>query len=228
MWVCKFRVYDKENVGAKIVRKTGVTLFYYPINYYIKGNRYYFSAVGIVNGSEKSVKTFFRELRKLKKGPANKRSLVNLEAKKNFFLATTTETKGRNSKLQIDTFYNRQIIHIKPAVICPDGWEEQQIASFDRRIIEKIISISRKIYSLKLSYLRQECIEYLGMVSVLPKVTDKQQHALELAQKHGYYEYPRKIDIKTLAKIAGLSFSTFHAHLRKAEKKIIPFFVQRQ
>ena len=46
-------------------------------------------------------------------------------------------------------------------------------------------------------------------------LTDKQKEAMGLAIKHGYYEYPRKIDVQDLARESKLSFSTFHAHLRK-------------
>ena len=56
-----------------------------------------------------------------------------------------------------------------------------------------------------------------------PHFTENQKQALNLAIKNGYYDYPRKISIQDLAKHLDLSFSTFHAHLRKAEQKILPF-----
>jgi predicted DNA binding protein len=47
-----------------------------------------------------------------------------------------------------------------------------------------------------------------------------------LAIKNGYYSSPRKINVKELAKISKLSFSTFQVHLRKAEEKLIPYFFE--
>ena len=59
-----------------------------------------------------------------------------------------------------------------------------------------------------------------------PELTEKQKQAMNLAIKQGYYNYPRKISIEQLAKLSKLSFSTFHAHLRKAEQKLLPFFFE--
>jgi hypothetical protein len=50
----------------------------------------------------------------------------------------------------------------------------------------------------------------------------KQREAVELAIQHGYYDYPRKVEVQELAKMAKLAFSTYQAHLRKAERKLIP------
>jgi predicted DNA binding protein len=47
-----------------------------------------------------------------------------------------------------------------------------------------------------------------------------------MAIKNGYYNYPRKTSIEKLAELSGLSFSTFHAHLRKAEQRLLPFYFQ--
>lgn len=60
------------------------------------------------------------------------------------------------------------------------------------------------------------------LFTLFPRLTTKQRDAIELAITHGYYDYPRKIDVQDLAKLAKLAFSTFQAHLRKAEKKLIP------
>ena len=34
----------------------------------------------------------------------------------------------------------------------------------------------------------------------MPKISKKQKESIELALKEGYYEYPRKIELKDLAK----------------------------
>ena len=39
---------------------------------------------------------------------------------------------------------------------------------------------------------------------------------------YDYYNFPRKTELKDMAKEAGISLSTFREHLRKAEKKIMP------
>ena len=70
-------------------------------------------------------------------------------------------------------------------------------------------------------------MENLGVLNILPKLTEKQEKAVYLAIKSGYYEYPRKTDVKGLAFKEGLSFSTFQEHLRKAENKLIPFAIKK-
>lgn len=63
-------------------------------------------------------------------------------------------------------------------------------------------------------------------MKVSPELTERQRRAMELAIKNGYYDSPRKTNIKKLAKISGLSFSTFQVHLRKAEEKLIPYYFE--
>jgi len=65
-------------------------------------------------------------------------------------------------------------------------------------------------------------IQDFFMVNVMPKITEKQRRAIDLAIKKGYYEYPRKTTLKSLAKTMNISYSTFQAHLRKAEQKLLP------
>lgn len=70
----------------------------------------------------------------------------------------------------------------------------------------------------------QKIGRYKG-AETLFKITDKQKAALETAVAHGYYSHPRKTTVEELAKISGLSRSTFQEHLRKAEAKLIPKYV---
>ncbi|MFC1774989.1 helix-turn-helix domain-containing protein [Nanoarchaeota archaeon] len=54
-------------------------------------------------------------------------------------------------------------------------------------------------------------------------MTTKQKRAFELAISNGYYDFPKRIDINKLAKMMGVSFSTYRAHLKKAESKLMRF-----
>ena len=57
---------------------------------------------------------------------------------------------------------------------------------------------------------------------IMPKLTVLQKKALELAIKEGYYETPKKTNLRTLAKLSKVSLATYQKHLQKAESKIIP------
>lgn len=220
MWICKFRGYDKDNEIRKIVEETKVEVFYYPVNYFVKNKRYNFIAVGIVKGENKN--KFFNGLRKLKKNQKGRR-VEFLEIEEDFFVLITSHSINHEEKKFVKTFYNPEIIHFKPIFWNKNGWEEWEIACVRRKPIEEIIRIAKKVYELELLKFHQRKIKNYGLITMLPELTAKQEKALKLALKHGYYHYPRKISLDKLSKIAKLSFSTFQAHVKKAENKIISY-----
>lgn len=62
-----------------------------------------------------------------------------------------------------------------------------------------------------------------GDDSVLPldRLSSRQREVLRLARVRGYYEHPRRVDAGDLAAELGVSTSTFHEHLRKAEAELL-------
>ncbi|MFC1710913.1 helix-turn-helix domain-containing protein [Nanoarchaeota archaeon] len=227
MWVAKFKAIDEKNPFPKIVKNTRVTFYYYPINYYKKGQRYYFIAAGFVQGTQDQKNNFFKECKKLKKHSKKRRVFTYLERKGDFLLIISSETSSQELKNFVHLYYNPSVIHIKPAIIYPNLEEEQEIACVDRKILEKIINISVKKYKAKLFYFKKQKISNIGILNILPELTDKQKQALHLAVENGYYEYPRKITLEELAKLMKISLSTFQAHLRKAEKQLLPFIAKK-
>lgn len=56
---------------------------------------------------------------------------------------------------------------------------------------------------------------------ILSVLTDKQREIIVQAKKHGYYEYPRRINTEKLAKKLGIGRATLVEHLRKAEARLV-------
>ena len=115
MWTAKFRVFDENNILSKILRKHKVKIYYYPINHYVKDNRYYFIAAAIIEGNDKSISNYFRDLRLLKNAKEG-RMLELLEIEGNFFTLITSHTIDSENKLFVKIAYNPSLIHYQPVI----------------------------------------------------------------------------------------------------------------
>lgn len=227
MWIAKLKGFDEGNVYGSKTIKNNVSVHYYPTSHYLEKNIYYFIAVGIVEGEENNIKNFFKDLKKENKKIKNKRYIVKLETKGNFFICITAQHKNIETKQYVHLYYNPKFIHISPAIIDFDGHEEWNIACAERKEIEKLIGISEKKYKGKLLLFKETKLNNIGILSVLPNLTEKQKRAFILAEKNGYYEYPRKIELEKLAKMTKVSLSTYQEHLRKAEGQLLPFIMRK-
>lgn len=219
MWALKVKVFEEKDVYGSRTRKFNVTLYFYSVNYFIKNNKYYFVGAGIIGGEEKNKKDFLKDLKKDKK-------IEKLEVNKDFFVCIYSETKSKALERMVQVAYNPVFFHLKPVIMSNDGWETWEVASLNRKILEELINVAKK-YKYELLYFKEKKISNIMIFSILPELTAKQKKALELAEKNGYYEYPRKIKLEKLARIMGVSLSTYQAHLRKAEKKLLPFIIKR-
>ena len=222
MWVLKFRSREEFNIYNKRTIEFGVRIHFYSQKYYVERGRIYFINSGIVFGKSENKKVFFKNLSRDKK-------IRDIEINNDFFVSVYSEklTDVRISALK--TIYNQKIIFLKPTIVDEKGFEEWEVASFDRRELEKIIRESEKLHKLAggefiLLSFRERKVGDLTMQSIMPDLSVQQKRALDLAIENGYYGYPRKIILKRLAMLMGISESTYQFHLAKAEAKIMPVF----
>lgn len=226
MWISRFKVFDKDNVLSKILRKNKVRVDYYPVNNYVKNGRHFFIGIGIIQGSNSNIDNYFSDLDRLRHAKKGRR-LDFLERSGNFFTFITSHDASLEKKLFVRMAYDPEIIHYRPVIWHADGWEEAHVCAPSRDALQNMIKIGRKLYGLKLLELTERKLSNFGFLTVLPDVTEKQRHAINLAIENGYYEYPRKIELIKLAKIMKISLSTYQAHLRKAEKKLLPYIASQ-
>lgn len=59
-------------------------------------------------------------------------------------------------------------------------------------------------------------------------LTSRQEEIIRAAFEKGYYDYPKKITIKELAKIFDISPSTLNEILQRGEKKVIRWYFNRE
>lgn len=213
MWVAKVRLNGEKGSIGKRCKKFNVSISGYPVSTYEKSNSIYIYLVGLIFGDKKSKNKFVKDFNKGEK-------TQHLERKDDFVIGQIKE----DTKLK--AMYNHKLIHLKPIIINEKGINFWTIGSWDRRELLRFIQLVEKHYDGELISIEQENIKSFSILNIQPEVTKKQKRAMEIAIKQGYYEYPRKTSVQDLAKISKLSFSTFQAHLRKAEKKLIPFYFE--
>jgi len=168
------------------------------------------SSMHYMFGEQKDIDAFIKDLSKDKK-------VLNIERKGNmFFLLEESEEK-------VVQFFNPKIIFVKPVVQDIEGYETWEIASWERSVIERFVKSAKKVIAdFKLLKFVDVKIDNIFFPRLMPNLTDKQKHAIELAISKGYYKSIRKTNLRALAKEMGISLSTFEQHLRAAEEKLIP------
>jgi len=211
MWIAKIKFSEKGTLIGSKAQKNNLNIFGFPLSYSYEKNWVVVHITGTIFGKSEDKNKFVNELKKEKR-------TVNFELNNDFFIGTIKEP------LFAKCVYNKDIIHIAPALISDKGYEIITVGSFRKENLTKIINLLKAKRKGKLLSIQQKKIKSISLMRIHPELTDKQKKAIELAIKHGYYHVPRRIDIKQLAKIAKLSFSTYQVHLRKAEAKLIPYF----
>jgi predicted DNA binding protein len=61
----------------------------------------------------------------------------------------------------------------------------------------------------------------MDVAALADRLTDRQQTALEVSYRSGYFEWPRDATGEEVADALDVSPSTFHQHLRAAERKVL-------
>ena len=160
-------------------------------------------------GEEKNKKALIRDI---KKQP----EMVEIEVNGDFIIAITKQP------LFTESAYDPRIIRPSPVVINKAGYHVWDLASFKRKPLEKVLKFAEKYLNAEVLKFKEEKISNISFTKLLPELTKNQKKALEIAINNGYYDYPKKVKMEILAKKMEISYSTYQAHLKKAEGKILP------
>lgn len=218
MWALRIKVKENGNIYGSRTEKHNVVLNFYSQNYYEKAGKLFFVASGVISGKENNKKKFFEELEKDGR-------IVHLEWNGNFFMATCCEKRESVRAKVVKGAYNPRLIFLRPVIIDSEGYEDWEVASTERKDLEDFIYWSEKLKNVeyKVFYIKEKKVDNLLIYSMVPSLSEKQKEAVELTIREGYFGYPRKVKLEKLAKMMGVSLSTYQFHLAKAEAKLMPF-----
>lgn len=218
MWHLKYKYKHSDCIYADKLRELDLDGYFHHLGEYVKRNYVYTSAMIQLIGERKSVKKYIKYLK-------NHKNIDNLEVFENMIFVLA---KHRVDISLYEAIYNPILIYPAPAYLTKDGFEMIEVASWDRKVVSKLIeSIERNKTTTYFEILqfKERKLDDIYISRLLPKLAEKQKQAINLAFKNGYYEFPRKINLDDLSKISRVSKQTFRENLRKAESKIIPKFI---
>lgn len=168
------------------------------------------SSMHYMSGDAKNIDDFIADLE-------NDKNVISLERKGNMFFLL------ENADVKAVAFHTPKIIFIKPTMVESNGRELWEVGTWEREEMVRFIeNVKSKIEDIKLLKFHKIAIDNVFFPKLMPDLTERQKRAIELAIEHGYYKTPRKTDLRKLAKLMGVSLSTYEQHLRAAEEKLIP------
>lgn len=215
MWYLKCKYKHSDCIYAPKLKELNLSVFFYHLGYYIKGDYVYTSALLKLSGEERNVRKYIEYM----KGHKN---VAKIDVYNNavFILA--------QHKKELELYsaaYDPIFLHPAPAYLSSDGFEIVELASWERKPLEDLIRALRRnkttVYLEILKFVDRKMND-MYVSKLLPELPEKQDEAIKLAFRNGYYEFPRKINLDKLAKMANVSKQTFRENLRKAEAKLIP------
>lgn len=220
MWIMKLLMKHEEDIFTERTEKHQVNFYAYPLTHYKKGREYLFSVIGILEGEKSSINSFLKDIK-------NDKRVKKLEVNGEFVNILISYPLNEIKKSDMETYYDPSLIHIEPILNAQDGFEYWNIGSFERDKLTSLLNSAIKHHEGKLLSINNSKLNNFSLLNLTPKISEQQRKVILGAFKNGYYTYPRKIEIKELAKLLNISYSTCQEHLRKAEIALLPNMLKK-
>jgi predicted DNA binding protein len=122
-----------------------------------------------------------------------------------------TESVFCGMVMQSNAFCRTCLFQSKPKA---DGTTEWTVAFTGKEALTELLDRLKQ---------DQVDVKILRLTSIadIESLTSRQRSIVEVALEQGYFDYPRRITLRSLAKKVGVSASTVSEVLRRAEKKIL-------
>lgn len=211
MWVIKVKFNATKALLGGASKAFNISLLGYPLHVAEVNDAVDIFLAAIIDGDDINKKKFVNALK------SHPRVLF-VERNGDFLMAKIRDDTNNRG------MYRSTIVNVEPIIIGSDGIEVWTLASASKKDLLNFVDIVEKNYNAELLSIVKKKVGSISIVNFHPDLTTKQKDSIKLASKNGYYDYPRKCNLNELAELSGLSYSTFQAHLRKAEKKLLPHF----
>ncbi|MBS3152820.1 helix-turn-helix domain-containing protein [Candidatus Woesearchaeota archaeon] len=209
MWIANIKLKHNCIIGNRC-EKFGIIMQSLDLKEEKSKGKVLTSSIHQLIGNDENIKNFLNDLKK-----DNRTEYLEINGN-TLFLVESAKNKPVSE-------FSRKMFSVKPILIDNKGYEYWEIASYKK---EELINFIKKIKpfcdSFDLLSIKNTPLKNIYFPKLMPKLTDLQKKALELAIKEGYYEAPKRTSLRKLAVLMKISLATFQKHLQKAESKVIP------
>ncbi len=214
MWILNLCIVHDCVIGNRC-RKFKCTSYSQPISNWYEGGYSFTTHLHTLHGPAALVKKFIADLK-------TEKEIMRMEVSKN----TVFLIQRRKTDDVISAHYNPKIFSVRPVFVTAQGKEYCSFASWKKEIlIEFLGGMKRnKKMDIVVERFQNTKLDSIYYPKVMPKLSERQLEAFELAIESGYYAYPRKIELQGLAKRMKVTTSTMQEHLRRAEEKLLPTY----
>jgi len=211
MWVLKLRIKHDCTIGSRCEKFRCVS-YSIPLGNWIEGKYSCTSERHTIEGEPGAVKSFLEDLKKDTR-------VKNLETSGNtmFFI-------GKGNECIPSSFYSQKMFFTKPVFVDKQGFEYWETASYDRNVLVKFMELleKRNYEHFEVLSFKNTKLDNIYFPAIAPELTEKQKRAFDLAVEEGYYDIPKRTELKKLARLMNVSLATYQEHLKRAETKVIP------
>lgn len=217
----KYKYKHDDCIYVPLLEKFKVTVQFFHIGRYIKGKYIHTTAIQKLDGSKKGIRRYINSLRRYKQ------ILEVEELSPNVIISSAKHKKGL---LHYKSIYNPILIHPTPSYLSKEGFEVHELASWQKKPLQdhiRALETDETTEFFEIIKFVKKKLEDVYLLKLLPKLAPKQEFAIKLAFREGFYEFPRMISLTELAKLAKVSKPTFRENLKKAERKLMPELISK-
>lgn len=213
MWIGKFKIKHECFILNKM-KTNNIKVLAYVLGVYQDNDSLYHTTILTPVGSEEQIKQFIDDIK-------DDKEVIHLEEVNNQIITLTRTAKD---KIHISSNFSHELFLVEP-ILHECGYEYWHIASWNREKLVEFYNKTKEIAFIEILKLHEEKLRDIFYPRIMPILSSKQKKAFDIALESGYYDHPQKIHLEDLAKHMSISRMAYREHLRKAESKLVPFFV---